>query len=142
MVYPGIVAAIQTFGDYARWHPHLHPMAVNGLFWESGCFIVSLKINLRPLGELFRSHALMMQKKEGVADNAFIKMLMGWQHVSGFNVHSDVGIKPRGEQGLKISLHITSLSLKNKKRTYSDAAVSPSFVLVAGRDLNPPAFGL
>jgi len=29
---PGIALAIQTFGDYARWHPHVHALVVDGLF--------------------------------------------------------------------------------------------------------------
>ena len=37
---PGIVVAIQTFGDYARWHPHLHALVADGLFMESGYFFV------------------------------------------------------------------------------------------------------
>ncbi len=31
---------IQTFGDYARWHPHLHALVADGLFLESGYFYV------------------------------------------------------------------------------------------------------
>jgi hypothetical protein len=26
----GIVVAIQTFGDYVRWHPHLHALVADG----------------------------------------------------------------------------------------------------------------
>ncbi|WP_163337757.1 transposase [Desulfopila sp. IMCC35008] len=37
---PGIVVAIQIFGDYACWHPHLHAMVADGLFLESGNFFV------------------------------------------------------------------------------------------------------
>lgn len=33
---PGIVIVIQTFGDYANWHPHLHAMVADGLYLESG----------------------------------------------------------------------------------------------------------
>lgn len=36
---PGIVIAIQTFGDYVRWHPHLHALVADGLFLESGYFL-------------------------------------------------------------------------------------------------------
>ena len=27
---PGTVTAIQTFGDYGRWHPHLHLLVADG----------------------------------------------------------------------------------------------------------------
>ncbi len=32
----GIVVAIQSFGDSARWHQHLHALVADGLFLESG----------------------------------------------------------------------------------------------------------
>ena len=35
---PGIVVAIQSFGDSACWHPHLHALVAEGLFLESGYF--------------------------------------------------------------------------------------------------------
>lgn len=37
----GVIAlAIQTFGDYARWHPHIHTLVADGLFFEPGTFLV------------------------------------------------------------------------------------------------------
>ena len=48
-----------------------------------------------------------MLKKEGLIDDIFIKMLMSWQHVSGFNVHNEVRIKPDDEKGMeKLSQYI------------------------------------
>jgi len=62
---PGIALAIQSFGDYSRWHPHLHTLVADGLFTESGYFYVMPKVDLRPLAELFRASVLkMLQKKE------------------------------------------------------------------------------
>lgn len=36
---PGIALAIQTFGDYAKWHPHVHALVADGLFTETGFFM-------------------------------------------------------------------------------------------------------
>ena len=47
--------AIQSFGDYARWHSHLHALVADGLFLESGYFFVMPKVDLRPLREIFRA---------------------------------------------------------------------------------------
>ena len=98
---PGMVVAIQSFGDYSRWHPHLHALVADGLFFESGYFYLMPKVDLHPLRELFRAHVLKMLKKEGIIDDAFVKMLMGWRHVSGFNVHNEVRIKPSDEKGIE-----------------------------------------
>ncbi|MCP3890802.1 MAG: hypothetical protein GY702_18310 [Desulfobulbaceae bacterium] len=93
--------AIQTFGDYARFHPHLHALVADGLFLESGYFYVMPKVDLCPLRELFRAHVLKMLKKEGLIDDTFITMIMKLRHVSGFNVHNQVRIKPDDDQGMK-----------------------------------------
>gem|GEM_PF-2452045 len=90
-----------TVGDYARWHPHLHALVADGLFLESGYFFVMPKADLRPLAELFRAHVLKMLKKEGLIDDAFLKMIMKWRYTSGFNVHNEVRIKPDDGKGIE-----------------------------------------
>ncbi|MCK4603144.1 MAG: transposase [Deltaproteobacteria bacterium] len=32
---------IHTFGDYARFHPHLHAIVADGLFRKNGTFMCS-----------------------------------------------------------------------------------------------------
>lgn len=98
---PGIALAIQSFGDYARWHPHLHALVADGLFTESGYFYVMPKVDLRQLGELFRACVLKMLEKEGLIDDAFIKMIMAWRHNSGFSVHNEVRILPGDNKGIE-----------------------------------------
>lgn len=116
---PGIVLAIQTFGDYARWHPHLHALVADGVFLDSGYFFVMPNVDLRPLRELFRAHVLKMLKKEGLIDDTFIKILMGWRHVSGFNVHNEVRIKPKDEKGIEnLSQYIIRNTFSQEKLKY------------------------
>ncbi len=56
--------AIQTFGDYCRWHPHLHAIVSDGLYTESGYFFVLHKnVDFQPLKEIFRANVLAMLKK-------------------------------------------------------------------------------
>lgn len=45
----GAVMAIRTFGDYSRWHSHLHIIVADGLFLSNGSFHVMPKIDLKPL---------------------------------------------------------------------------------------------
>lgn len=90
-----------TVGDYSRWHPHLHALAADGLFTESGYFYVMPKVDLRPLAEIFRASVLKMLQKEGRIGDAFIKMIMAWRHNSGFSVHNEVRIKPGDTKGIE-----------------------------------------
>ena len=70
--------------------------------------------------ELLRALVLKMLKKEGLIDDTFINMLMSWRHVSGFNVHNQVRIKPDDSQGLEnLSQYIIRNTFSLKKLKYS-----------------------
>ncbi len=71
----GAVMTIQTFGDYAKWHLHIHAIVADGLFRRSGVFYVMPKISITPLAELFQAKVLAMLKKEGLIDDKFITMI-------------------------------------------------------------------
>jgi len=90
---------IHACGDYDRWHPYLHALAADGLFLESGCVFMMSRVDLRPLRELFRTHVLTLSKKGGLIDDSFIKLIMAWHHVSGVDMHDEVGSKPAHEKG-------------------------------------------
>lgn len=62
-----------------------------------------------------------MLKKEGLIDDVFIKMLMFWRHVSGFNVHNEVRIKPDDEKGMEnLSQYIIRNTFSLEKLKYND----------------------
>ena len=92
----GAVMAIQTFGDYVRWHPHIHVLLADGLFRENGVFYVMPKIEICPLAELFRANVLKMLKKEGKIDDGLIEKLMAWKHNSGFSVYNGIRLARDG----------------------------------------------
>jgi Putative transposase/Transposase zinc-binding domain len=96
----GAVMTIQTFGDYARWHPHIHAIVADGLFRRNGVFYVIRGTSLRPLAELFRARLLKLLVKEGVIDDSLVAMLMKWKHTSGFNVDNSVRISRDDEKGI------------------------------------------
>jgi len=54
----GMIMVILTFGDYARFHPHLHAIVADGLFRRNGTFYCLPKRNLKQLEEIFRSKVL------------------------------------------------------------------------------------
>jgi len=72
----GAVMTIQTFGDYAKWHPHIRSIIADGLFRENAVFYVMPRIDIKPLAELFRANVLSMLKKKGLIDDTFIAMIM------------------------------------------------------------------
>ena len=52
---PGIIIAIQTYGDPVNFHPHLHALVTDGVFTPTGWFVAFPKIDLSALERLFRS---------------------------------------------------------------------------------------
>jgi hypothetical protein len=115
---PGIALAIQTFGDYGKWHPHVHALVADGLFTESGFFYVVPRVDIRPLAEIFRASVLQMLKDEGRLDDALIKKILTWRHNSGFSVHNEVRLQARDAKGLE---NVAQYILRN---TFSLAKLS------------------
>jgi hypothetical protein len=95
---PGVIMAIQTFGDLVNFHPHLHAIASDGLFVANGWFYVLPTIDLKKLEGLFRHQVLKMLLREGKIDDALIKKLSSWPH-SGFSVHNQVRIGGQDQAG-------------------------------------------
>jgi len=58
-VFVATVLAIQTFGDYLNFHPHLHLLVADGLFTPSGLFYCMPRCNLKALEELFSEYSLL-----------------------------------------------------------------------------------
>lgn len=119
----GGVMTIHTFGDYSRtWHPHLHAMVADGLFYGNGLFyVMPKKANPQALAKIFRANVLKMLKKEGKIDDTLIKNIMGWRHISGFSVHNGVRIARDDEEGKEgLAQYISRNPFSEKKVTYKE----------------------
>ena len=49
---PGMVGAIQTFGDLIHWHPHIHALVSEGVFLPEGTFLPLPKLAIEPFLKL------------------------------------------------------------------------------------------
>ena len=96
----GAVMTIQTFGDYAKWRPHIHAIVADGIFHRRGVFYVMAQVPVNPLTELFRVRVLAMLKMERLIDDTFIANIMKWRHTSGFSVDNSVRIARDDENGI------------------------------------------
>jgi len=116
-----MVMVIHTFGDYARWHPHIHVLVADGLFRKNGLFYVMPRAaELRPLKELFRAEVLSMLKEEGAIDQAFIRKIMKWRHCSGFSAHNGMQIKRDDAHGREaLAQYIIRNPFSLEKITYN-----------------------
>ena len=62
----GMVACVQTFGNFANFHPHLHILVTDGGFGLNGTFYVLPKVSLFGLEQLFRHRVLKMMLRAGL----------------------------------------------------------------------------
>ncbi len=70
---PGAVIAVQTFGDFQNFNPHLHIIATDGCFYGNGGFAVGPRPNPSDLETAFRLEVLKMLKNEGPSDQEGIE---------------------------------------------------------------------
>ena len=93
---PGVIAAVQTFGDRINFHPHLHFLVTEGGMDSAGVFHRVPRIDDSRLEELFAREVLAMLVAKELLSREWAERILAWRH-SGFNVHSLVRAKTKIE---------------------------------------------
>jgi ribosomal protein S27E len=99
---PGAVIAIQTFGDFLGFNPHLHVLTSDGCFHEKGMFSIASHINTDVLEQIFRHMVLKMLLSKGKISQDVITLLDKWRH-TGFNVYCGPRILPWHKKSMRYS---------------------------------------
>jgi hypothetical protein len=115
---PGAVIAIQSFGDFLGFNPHLHVLCSDGYFYGDGMFRVAPRFHTKDLEEIFRYKVFkMLLAKEKITED-LIDILMKWRH-SGFNVFCGPRIQPgEGEAMENLARYIIRASFSQERMTY------------------------
>ena len=74
----GAAIAVQSFGDFQNFHPHLHVLSTDGCFYNDAAFMVCPPPNTGDLEELFRYEVFNMLKAEGKINDVVIENMMNW----------------------------------------------------------------
>lgn len=69
---PGASIAVQTYGDFQNFNPHLHAIVSDGCFMDDDSFQMAPGFILKDLEEAFQYEVLKMLKKEGKINDAVI----------------------------------------------------------------------
>jgi len=103
---PGVIAAIQAFGDRINLHMHLHFLVTEGgtdeaavspvlmsrkRFMSAGVFHKIPRIDDSRLAEIFAREVLAMLIRKKLLSPEWAERILSWPH-SGFNVHSRIFI--------------------------------------------------
>ena len=89
----GIVSVVQTFGDRANFHPHVHALVTQGGWTVSGEWIPVPYVDERAAEKLFRHKVLGLLRRRGLLSQDRIELLLSWRR-SGFSVHNRVYAHP------------------------------------------------
>jgi hypothetical protein len=91
---PGMVSVVQTFGEGARFHPHVHALCSRGGWTTSGEWIPLAYVDEGAAEKLFRHKVLALLRRRGLLSEERIELLNSWRR-SGFSVHNRVYVHPR-----------------------------------------------
>ncbi len=91
---PGVVSVVQTFGERARFHPHVHALVSRGGWTASGEWIPLPYVDEAAAERLFRHKVLALLRRRGLLSEERIDLLLSWRR-SGFSVHNRVFVHPR-----------------------------------------------
>jgi hypothetical protein len=115
---PGAVVAIQTFGDFLGFHPHLHILVSDGCFHKNGLFSVSPSVDTKSLEQIFRHKVLQMLLAREKITQEMISLLDKWRH-TGFNGFAGPRILPRFEKSMEnLARYIIRASFSQERMAY------------------------
>ncbi|MBC2594639.1 transposase [Ruficoccus amylovorans] len=115
---PGMVIAIQTFGDYLNFHPHLHILVTDGAFVGHRTFHALHYLDWEPAAELLRHRLLkrMVKRRKLTAEQA--RQMLNWRH-SGFGIHAGKRIQRDDHDALeRLAQYILRNPFSLDKMTY------------------------
>jgi len=107
---PGMVGAIQTFGDLIHFHPHIHAMVSEGVFLPDlsacghaqagGTFLPLPKLATEPFLNLWEQEVFALLLGEGKIINEVVANIRSWKH-SGFSVDQSVRLEAGDRDGIQ-----------------------------------------
>jgi hypothetical protein len=119
---PGAVVAVQTFGDFLNFNPHLHIIATEGCFDDQDGFMVGPQPDPKALEQAFRLEVFKMLKKEGKILSTVIDNMLSW-HNSGFNIFCSRPTDPNDQNGLeRLAQYIIRAPISQERMVYIPAS--------------------
>ena len=97
---PGMVAVVQTAGDLANFHPHVHAIVSRGGWTGDGEWIPVPYVDEHSAELLFRHKVMRMLQGEGLLSEERSELLLSWRH-TGFSVHNRVTVEPEDQPAVE-----------------------------------------
>lgn len=88
-IVPGMAATVQTFGELAHWHPHVHAIVTEGVFTTDCGFVALPALASEPFLKLWEHEVFRLLLDEGKIAPETVEQMRSWKH-SGFSVDRSV----------------------------------------------------
>jgi len=97
---PGMVAVVQTAGDLANWHPHVHALVSRGGWSQGREWIPVAFVDEHAAELLFRHKVIKLLQGVGLLSEERTELLVSWRH-TGFSVHNRVRVEPEDQRAVE-----------------------------------------
>jgi len=97
---PGMVAVVQTAGDLANWHPHVHAIVSRGGWTRDRQWVPVAYVDEHAAELLYRHKVMRMLRDEGLLTQERAELLLSWRH-TGFPVHNRVRVEPEDQPAVE-----------------------------------------
>jgi len=97
---PGMVAVVQTAGDLANWHPHVHALVSRGGWTRDWEWVPLAYVDEHAAELLYRHKVMRLLQKEGLLTVERTELLLSWRH-TGFSVHNRVRVEPKDQSAVE-----------------------------------------
>ena len=79
-VVPGMIAAIQTFGQLLHWNPHIHSLVSCGAFTPDGDFLELSEFDMDSLLVAWQESVFDLYLSEGKIEPEVMENMRSWEH--------------------------------------------------------------
>ena len=106
-VVPGMIAAIQTFGQLAQWHPHIHSLITCGACTPEGNFLELSEFDMDSLLVAWQEAVFALYLKEDKIEPEVVENMRSWDGhrraamVDGFSVDQSVLLSAGDRLGIE-----------------------------------------
>jgi ssDNA-binding Zn-finger/Zn-ribbon topoisomerase 1 len=97
---PGVIGAIQTFGDLVHWHPHIHVLSSEGVFLPDGSLVALPNVATEPFLKLWEHEVFKLLLAQGKITEEVVQNIRSWKH-SGFSVDQSVRLEAGDREGIQ-----------------------------------------
>ena len=97
----GMVAVMATAGDLLNYNAHVHAIVPRGGWDDGGVWTPVPYIDNDVAERLFRGKVLAFLTLEGLLSDERARLLMSWNHNSGFSVDDSVRIEPEDQKSME-----------------------------------------